>query len=207
MTSLFGQLRKLALVGLAFAMPLTEAVPALAAGSDNIAKVDIVREGIDLAPLVVRSNSSGYIGTINDPHRFMVRVFAKAKGQKAVWAVTIYDPNSQYKYYEQTVGKSEGWEVYNKSHTLIAKPRDLAWYKTPVEVCRENMAKLMAEGMSKAQVLGNDRKVNATTYIAFNAWADTKAHNRKNNHKTYDGFTPSMWSTHYQVPVVCQAAL
>lgn len=207
MTSLFGQLSKLALASLAVVVPLSATAPALAAGSDNIAKVDIVREGIDLAPLVVRSDASGYIGTINDPHRFMVRVFAKAKGQKRVWAVSIYDYKNQHRYYDQEVGRSSGWEVYARSHTLTAKPRDLSWHKTPVEVCRENMAKLMDEGMTKAQVLGNDRKVSATTYIGFSAWADTKAHNEKNNHKTYDGFTPSSWSTHYIVPVICRAAL
>lgn len=202
-----GGIARLAMATLVAATMPFLAVAEAHAASDNIAKVDIVREGIDLQPLVVRSDSSGYTGTINDPHRFPVRVFAKAKGQKRIWAVSIYDFKNEYKYFEQSVGRSSGWEVYAKSHTLVAKPRDLSWHKTPVELCRENMAEMMANGMSKAQVLGNDRRVTATTYIAFNAWADTKAHNEKDNHKTRDGFTPSSWSIHYIVPVVCQAAL
>ena len=46
-----------------------------------MAKVDIVAEGIDLKPLHVGANANGYTGTENTPRNFMVRVFAKAKGQ------------------------------------------------------------------------------------------------------------------------------
>lgn len=206
MNSLSRQLGKLALVCAAtIAAPLAATAPALA--GSNMAKVDIVAEGIDLKPMVVRSNASGYTGTINDPHRFLVRVFAKAKGQNRVWAVSIHGLDNGYKFHEQEVGKSAGWETYAKSHTLTAKPRDLTWRTTPVELCRDNMARLMAEGKTRAQVLGNDRKVTAYTFIGFSAWADSKAHNNKNDHKTKDGFTPHHDNILYAVPVVCQAAL
>jgi hypothetical protein len=89
----------------------------------------------------------------------------------------------------------------------MAKPRDLKWRTTPVELCRQNMAKLIDEGMTKAKVLGNDRKVTAYTFIAFSAWADSRAHNEKNNHKTKDGFARHSDNILYAVPVVCQAAL
>jgi hypothetical protein len=187
------------------AVALTGATPATA--GSNMAKVDIVAEGIDLKPMVVRSDASGYTGTINDPHRFMVRVFAKAKGQNRVWAVLIHGLDNDYKFFEQEMGRSAGWETYAKSHTLMAKPRDLKWRTTPVELCRQNMAKLIDEGMTKAKVLGNDRKVTAYTFIAFSAWADSRAHNEKNNHKTKDGFARHSDNILYAVPVVCQAAL
>jgi hypothetical protein len=48
------------------------------------------------------------------------------------------------------------------------------------------MAKMIAEGKTNAQVLGNDRKVTAHTFIAFSAYADSKANN-KNKHNSADG--------------------
>lgn len=195
----------------AIAALFTAALPFLAAtqaqAASNMEKVDIVAEGIDLQPLVVRSDASGYTGTINDPHRFMVRVFAKAKGNNRVWGVRIYDYVNGHPYFDLEVGKSSGWETYGKSHTLIARPRDLEWRKTPVELCRENMAKMMAEGKSKAYVLGNDRKVTAYTFIAFSAVADSPANNKKNKHNSAEGRRNHSDNILYAVPVVCRAAL
>lgn len=190
-----------------FAAVLTAGAAAPALAASNMAKVDIVAEGIDLKPLIVRSDASGYIGTINDPHRFMVRVFAKAKGNNRVWGVSVQDYVNGYKYFDQEVGESAGWETYSKSLTLSAKPRDIVWRKTPVELCRENMAKMMAEGKTKAYVLGNDRKVTAYTFIEFSAVADSPANNKKNKHNSAEGRRTHSDNILYAVPVVCQAAL
>lgn len=190
---------------LAATMPLLVVAPAQA--GSNMEKVDIVAEGIDLKPLYVGANANGYTGTENTPHNFMVRVFAKAKGQNRVWAVSIYGYGTGHKMFEKEVGKSEGWEVYGKSHVVSARPRDLQWLTVPVQLCKDNMAKLMASGMTKAQVLDNDRKVMAHAQIAFSAWADSKAHNKKNDHRTADGFREHSDNIVYPVPVVCRAAL
>jgi len=205
-TTLTGRLARAATTAfVATALLVSAAAPALA--GSNMAKVDIVAEGIDLQPLVVRSDASGYIGTINDPHRFMVRVFAKAKGNNRVWGVSVQDYVNGHKYFDVEVGKSSGWETYGKSLTLTAKPRDIVWRKTPVELCRENMARMMAEGKTKAQVLGNDRKVTAYTFIEFSAAADSPANNKKNKHNSAEGRRSHADNILYAVPVVCQAAL
>jgi hypothetical protein len=205
-TTLVGRFAKAASATLlATTVTLLAAAPAFA--GSNMAKVDIVKEGIDLAPMYVRADASGYTGTENDPHKFMVRVFAKAKGQNRVWAVSIYDHANGHKYFEQEVGKSAGWETYGKSHVLSAKPRDLKWITTPVEICREHMAEMIAEGKTKAQVLGNDRKVTAHTFIAFSAYADSKANNNKNKHNSADGRQAHSDNILYPVPVVCRQAL
>lgn len=201
-----GRIARLAMATLmAATMPVLAATHAHA--GSNMAKVDIVAEGIDLKPMIVGSNADGYTGTKNDPHKFMVRVFAKAKGQNRVWAVSIYDYVNGHKFFEQEVGASAGWETYGKSHVLSAKPRDLEWRKTPVELCRENMEKMIAEGKTKAQVLGNDRKVTAYTFIAFSAYADSKGNNNKNKHNSADAREAHSDNILYAVPVVCQAAL
>ncbi len=68
----------------------TLSISASAAMASNMEKVDIVTEGIDLSPIYVNSNSNGYTGSENKSHKYMVRVFAKAKGQNRVWRVSIY---------------------------------------------------------------------------------------------------------------------
>ena len=62
-------------------------------------------------------------------------------------------------------------------------------------------------GMSKADVLKNDRKTMASAFIYFIASADSKAHNKKNKHDTYDGMEGHMDNVLYRMPVVCRAAL
>ena len=68
----------------------TLSISASVALASNMEKVDIVTEGIDLNPIYVNSNSNGYTGSENKSHKYMVRVFAKAKGQNRVWSVSIY---------------------------------------------------------------------------------------------------------------------
>jgi hypothetical protein len=200
-----GRFAKLAISGvIALAMPILATAPALAAG--NMAKVDIVAEGIDLKPIHVGANANGYTGTEATGHKFLVRVFAKAAGQNRVWKVKIHSTKTDLVMFQKDVGKSEGWDVYGKSHEVLAKPQGLQWVDAPVNVCRNNMEQMIAAGKTKAQVLSNDRKVAATALIAFSAWADSKANNRKDYH------SPLGWDEHtdfvkYPVQVVCRAAL
>lgn len=202
-----GRLARAALISLfAAAVPLATVLSAQAAGN-NMAKVDIVAEGIDLAPIYVGANGNGYTGTEATGHRFLVRVYAKAAGQKRVWKVKIHSTSSDLVMFEKNVGKSEGWDVYGKSHEVTAKPQNLQWVKAPVSVCRDNMEQLIATGKTKAQVLGNDRKVTATALIGFAAWADTKANNKKGKHDDIFGTEEHVDFAKYPVQVVCRAAL
>ena len=185
-------------------LTLSAAAPALA--GSNMEKVDIVAEGIDLAPLHVGANADGYTGTEAIAHKFMVRVFAKAKGQNRVYNVVIHGINNHI-LFQKHVGKTEGWDVYAKSHEVYSKPQNLKWLTVPVKLCKENMAKLIASGKTKAQVLANDRKVTAYALIGFTAYADSKANNKKNKHNSADGIAPHSDNIAYPVPVVCRAAL
>jgi len=181
-------------------------ISASAALASNMEKVDIVTEGIDLNPIYVNSNSNGYTGSENKSHKYMVRVFAKAKGQNRVWSVSIYG-KGKGKLFSKDVGKSEGWAVYGKSHEVHAKPSSLTWLTTPKTACDNMLKERVAGGMSKADVLKNDRKTMASAFIYFMASADSKAHNKKNKHDTYDGMEGHMDNVLYRMPVVCRAAL
>ena len=172
-----------------------------------MAKVDIVAEGIDLKPLYVSANSSGYTGTENMAHKYMVRVFAKAKGQNKVWKVAIHGVGKGTTFFQKDVGKSEGWDVYGKSHEVHAKPGSVKWLTTPMNVCKNNMVNMIAAGKTKDQVLANDRKVTAYALIGFTAYADSKGNNKKGKHESSGGIEPHSDNVAYAVPIVCRAAL
>jgi hypothetical protein len=203
--NLAGRLVRATAIGLlATAISFSAIVPALA--GSNMDKVDIVAEGIDLKPLHVGANANGYTGTEATAHKFIVRVFAKAKGQNRVYNVQIHGLNSHI-LFEKHVGKTEGWQVYGKSHEVYSKPQNLKWLTVPVQVCKENMAKMIASGKTKAQVLANDRTVTAHALIGFTAYADSKSNNKKNKHNSFDGVNPHSDNIYYPVSVVCRAAL
>jgi hypothetical protein len=201
---ILGRVAKAAMVTLVAAtMPLSITTPAQA--GSNMAKVDIVAEGIDLAPIYVSSNANGYTGSEPAKHKFMVRVFAKASGQNRVWKVAIHSLKGEL--FERDVGKSEGWDVYGKSHEIWAKPGEVTWMTTPKEACDANLKKMVAAGKTKAQVLSNDRKTQALAFIYFTAYADSKANNKKGKHQSGAGISPHTDNTAYTVPVVCRMAL
>ena len=183
------------------------AISASAALASNMEKVDIVTEGIDLNPIYVNSNANGYTGSENKSHKYMVRVFAKAKGQNRVWKVSIYGIRKGVALFSKNVGKSEGWPVYGKSHEVHAKPSSLSWLTTPKTACDNMLKDKIAGGMSKADVLKNDRKTTAAAFVAFSASADSKAHNKDNKHATHDGGFEHNDNVVYKVPVICRAAL
>jgi hypothetical protein len=182
-------------------------ISASAALASNMEKVDIVTEGIDLDPIYVNSNANGYTGSENKSHKYMVRVFAKAKGQNRVWKVSIFGIGKGVALFSKNVGKSEGWPVYGKSHEVHAKPSSLSWLTTPKTACDNMLKDKVAGGMSKADVLKNDRKTMAAAFVAFSASADSKAHNRDNKHVTVDGTSLHNDNVVYKVPVICRAAL
>ena len=182
-------------------------ISASAALASNMEKVDIVTEGIDLSPIYVNSNANGYTGSENKSHKYMVRVFAKAKGQNRVWKVSIYGIGKGVALFSKNVGKSEGWPVYGKSHEVHAKPSSLSWLTTPKTACDNMLKDKIAGGMSKADVLKNDRKTTAAAFVAFSASADSKAHNKNNKHVTTDGLFEHNDNVVYKMPVVCRAAL
>ena len=204
-TSFARRLMKLSLPVLLTVLAPIAAVPQAQAGS-NMEKVDIVAEGIDLDPIHVNSNSSGYTGSENKSHKYMVRVFAKAKGQNRVWKVNIFGIGKGV-LFSKDVGKSEGWPVYGKSHVVHAKPGSLSWSITPGTACNNLMKQKIAAGMTKSDVLKSDRKTTAVAFVAFGAYADSKAHNKSNKHDTSEGANDHNDNTAYQVQVVCRAAL
>jgi hypothetical protein len=195
-------------VGLVLASTLTLGSLSAMAGS-NMEKVDIVKEGIDIAQIYVNARASGHTGSEDKAHKYMVRVYAKAKGQNRVYRVTAFGLNSQNgsKLFHKDVGKTEGWATFGRSLELWAKPSSMGWITTPKTACDKMLKKKMDEGMSKADVLKNDRKTTALAIIGFQAQADSQGNNKKGKHDSIQGTSLHTDNVAYTVNVTCRAAL
>lgn len=192
----------------------TSAFAASYASSANFEKVDIVKEGIDITPALVRANSSGYTGYEKDEHTFLVRVFAKGKGGKNVFAAGIGNKNGMslievtpgdWLFSQYTPNGDDGWGVYKKSLSLKTKMSRIEWYKSPIQACKENMEKEMAKGKSKSWVLNREWSVQAHALIRFYAGAAPKGNIKKRNFVS--GGQTLQDNIAYPVNVKCREAL
>lgn len=189
-----------------FALAALGALASPSYASGNMHRVDMVQEGIDLAPIYVNSNTSGYTGSEDKPHKYMVRAHASAKGSNRVWHVSIYTPG-RATFFVQDVGKSEGWPIYSKSHEFHAKPGSLDWLITPKQSCDGKLKEQVAAGKKRENVLRNGLKTTGVAYINFGAKADSKSNNKKHKHKSSDGMIQHGFKMMYKVPVVCRPTL
>lgn len=183
-----------------------------AALASQMEKVDMVREGIDLAPVVVKASSNGYGGYENSSHRYFIRVFAKAKGSNRVWYAAVghsgvapFEVSEGPVLFKQTAGHSEGWGVYKKSLSVDIGFNHTRWTTSPKAACEANLKKQMNKGMSKAQVLAKEWTVSTYSTIEFHAEADSKGNNKKNKHDTKSSEGDNK-AIAYQVNVVCRKA-
>ena len=99
------------------------AVSSVAHAGSKLEKVDMVAEGIDLKPAILRANSNGYTTYANTSHTYMLRLFAKAKGKSnAVYYAGIGSTHNKYlnfdeHAYQHMSGKSDGWGVSTRNRS------------------------------------------------------------------------------------------
>ncbi|WP_417676361.1 hypothetical protein [Roseibium sp.] len=183
---------------------------ASAAFAGKLEKVDIVKEGIDQKPIVVRADNNGYTSYASGAHRYYLRVYAKAKGSNAVWFIGLYRASAspwvqKTWFFSDKVRSSDGWSSYSKSLAVDVRPEHSRFYFDPKVVCTENLKKQMKNGMSKSKVLDREWKLTAQARFAVTAVADSKKRNRKNDHTTTSGEKKSREAI-YPVNVLCQRA-
>jgi opacity protein-like surface antigen len=175
-----------------------------------VEKVDIVAEGIDLKPIIVRNNGS-YTTYENNAHQFFVRVFAKARGAKVIGEVelsTVATANlkevtgGHVAFSEKTL--KSGWGVYKKSLSPTIKISDSTWVTAPKKLCEDNLAKKVASGMKKDDVLKKEWTLTAKATLGFHVLGMSKDQARKGKFsaKSVDA---ASWSILYPVNVVCRA--
>ena len=198
------------LLGLAIAATaLTMSTSAFA----KLEKVNIVKEGIDTAAVVVRANSGGYTTYQNNDHTYQLRLYAKAKGNDRVfWIGVSRVKNVSWEWstsasvlFDAKAGASEGWSTYAKSINLKLKFSETYWTTSPKQACINNLNAQVAKGMKKSDVLKKEWTNTTLAGFYLIASTDSKSHNKKNNHssKSVDFATKGMA---YPVNVVCKAA-
>jgi len=205
---------KFTIGALALALLTATSANTLASSSSHFEKVDIVSEGIDLVPIVVRANAAGYNGYEKEIHTYSVRLFAKAKGARNVFAAGIGNKPGM-SHIEVTAGKwlfrhvtpegDDGWGVYKKSIKFNAKATEIEWYKSPIQACKDNITIQKAKGMPQAAVLDREWNVQANAKIRFYAGAANKIH-IKNRQFQQSGQTLQE-NISYPVNVKCREAL
>lgn len=197
---------KAVLSAAAAAFLMTSPLMATSASAGKLERVDIVKEGIDTKAAIVKANGNGYTTFENTSHRYMVRVFAKAKGANAVFWTGISDnpTGSRGLHFQQSSpARSKGWGVYKKSITFEADLKKTHWWGTPGKACRDNLKKQMAKGMRKQAVLSREWQTTAIAVFYFVAAADNRSGNKKGKHS---GAESAHKSLNYPVKVICRAA-
>jgi hypothetical protein len=196
------------------AIAMTVSTVAFASSSANFEKVDLVKEGIDLKKAIVLANSNGYGGYQKDEHVFAVRLFAKGKGAKNVFAAGIGNKPGMshievtpgdWMFRQVTPNGDDGWGVYKKSLQFNAKLSKIEWYKSPVQACKDNMAKLLSQGKSKGWILGREWNVEANALVRFYAAAAPK--NSIKKREFFDGGQTLQDNIGYPVLVKCSEKL
>lgn len=187
------------------ALLISSPLLATSASAGKMERVDIVKEGIDTKAAIVKATGNGYAGFENTSHRYMVRLFAKARGSNAVYATSISrDRNGAKTYFKQLapVG-TKGWGVYKKSVVFDAKLTKTHWWGTPGEACRENLKNQMAKGLRKEAVLSREWQTKAIAVFYFGAAAAKPSNIKKGKYNGADNLKKAL---NYPVKVICRAA-
>lgn len=181
----------------------------------RIEKIDMVKEAIDMTPIEVRANSSGYTAIRTRAHRHAVRVFAKARGANHIFSANVAShKNTSHRlgrggptfFVQKAPAGSDGWGVYRNSLVFDAETAHSRWTTHPLTVCDQNMKKQVANGMRKSDVLRRQWKLQTQAVLYFTVAADSKSRIRK---RTTGGGSTEYGSKaiHYPVIVVCEEAL
>jgi hypothetical protein len=97
-----------------------------------------------------------------------------------------------------------GWGVYKKSLSPTIKISDSNWVTAPKKLCENNLAKKVAGGMKKEDVLRKEWKLTAKATLGFHVLGMSKDQARKGKFSALSVDSAS-WSILYPVAVVCRA--
>jgi hypothetical protein len=141
----------------------------------------------------------------------MVRVFAKGRGAKVIGFVVlstiakehVLEVSHGHVAFSQRT-RDAGWGVYKKSLEPTIKISDTNWTTSPKRLCEENLAKKVAGGMKKEDVLKKEWKLTAQATLGFHVLGMSKDQARKGKFGSNSADSASD-SIIYLVPVVCRA--
>jgi hypothetical protein len=189
--------------------------PAL--GADWIEKVDIIANGIDTTPILVTANANGYKTTKTKNHKFLLRLYAKAKSGKRIVAGKV-GTYGGVRYWE---GGSSYWDkrlsrqavsggkkrTMRYSYTPVVPVSKIQWQgNSPLKACRQLLHIKTSSGQSKGAVLSKAWTTHAYAVVQFDAVA-TKKKNAKKMNWAIKNTTWERKTLSYRIPVHCLAGI
>lgn len=157
-----------------------------AAAKDWIETVSLTKNGIDVTPIVVSADMSGY-GSVKTPsHRFLLRLHARATSGERIVAMMLGAYHG-VRYFEASGGLwqrgFQGRDVgagTKRTVTLeVAQVLPIGQIKwagaTPTQACEANLAKETAKGMPRHVALGKEWTVTARAQFGLDAVAARKS--------------------------------
>lgn len=188
-------------------------LPSLAMAKDWIEKVQVQKDGIDLAPIEVAANIGGYTGVKTKNHKFLFNLYARATNGERIVAMKLgsfkgvlyfeHDGGLWSKSFaNRDVGAGTKRTVSINFDPVIPVSQ-VNWYgPNPKQACDINLLQMTKQGMTKAQVLSQPRETKAYAYFELDAVAALK--NKAENNKWNLGNTTNQRDGYnYEVRVIC----
>lgn len=181
--------------------------------ADWIEKVSVGKDGIDIVPIEVSANSSGYTGLKTKSHTFGLRLQARATNGERIVALKVGSYHGVL-YFE---GGQVGWDqsfdnravgagskrTVDISYSAAIPLAKVAWIGgDPKAKCAANLQAKMAKGTSKATALSKAYTLSAYAYFELDAVAahKNKAESGKWNLKNTNN---QRAGAPYEVTVTC----
>lgn len=191
------------------------ALPSAASAKDWIEKVEVTRDGIDMAPIEVSANAGGYTAIKSKNHKFLLGLYARATNGERIVAMKLgsfkgvlyfeADGNLWSKGFQNRDVGAGTKRTVSFHYDATVPMGKIAWHgSNPKLMCDLNLQSMMKQGLTKQQVLSQPRETKAYAYFELDAVAAhkgkaTKGWNMNNTTNQRDSLV-------YEVRVVCGSA-
>lgn len=202
--------KKLAAFGLIAAFT----APTAAYAADWIESVSIQKDGIDIIPIEVNSNGTGYTNVKTNGHRFIFKLHARATNGERIVAAALgtlqstdyFEAQGPGEWIKRFNGRDVGsgtLRTWNRSYEAVIPVSKLNWVgQNPVQRCNALLNTKRQQGSSRFSVLNTKQTTMAVAYFKLDAVAARKMR-AKNNSWSMSTTTQQGASMNYQVQVTC----
>jgi len=198
---------------LALAIATTSLLPNMAYAKDWIESVQISKNGVDIIPIEVRSNGSGYTSIKTNSHRFLFSLYARAtNGERIVGAALstktaeFFEGQDASEWRKKFTGRDVGagtLRTWNSSFDPNVPVSKITWINgSPVDKCNALLAQKRQNGSSKIAVLNQKQSTTALAKFSLQAVATRKIR-AKNNSWDYGNSDTERAYLSYSVSVSC----
>lgn len=145
-----------------------------ASAKDWIEKVDLVKDGIDLASIEVMANKYDYVKMKDKEHRFLLRGYVSAKKNKRV-AMAVFKSGNAHHAWKYTPPSRNYGQGLKRQVSISLKPTiplsKIIWKRSPVESCQQLHRTKKAQGQTFEQISSKDHKIMALAKFDMRGYA------------------------------------